>query len=195
MLSCTPSASGCWKNIVMIGESNLRNGSSLNSFFVGIVGDGSSINFWADSWLFDEPLRQIFPQLFRLEKRKWSTISDRLKVVNRIKTLHWEWTTAPTTSQQVADLFSLLSAIFDFDWKGGIDDWNWSADRSGLFSVNSVKKLLISNVQQLNNDHFRWKGWAPLKCKVMTWRATINRLPTKTELLKRGVPLLDVRLV
>lgn len=57
MLPCTPSASGCWKNIVKIGESKLRNGSSLNSFFVGIVGDGSSINFWADSWLFDEPLR------------------------------------------------------------------------------------------------------------------------------------------
>ncbi|PWA61274.1 RNA-directed DNA polymerase, eukaryota [Artemisia annua] len=89
----------------------------------------------------------------------WNSVIDvdRLKVVNGIKTLHWEWTTAPTTSQQVADLFSLLSAILDFDWKGGIDEWKWSADRSGLFSVNSVKKLLISNVQQLNNDHFRWK--------------------------------------
>ena len=33
-----------------------------------------------------------------------------------------------------------------------------------------------------------WSGWVPLKCKIMAWRATLNRLPTKMELFKRGVP-------
>ncbi|XP_021980231.1 uncharacterized protein LOC110876367 [Helianthus annuus] len=55
-----------------------------------------------------------------------------------------------------------------------------------------AKKLMLSNTSESNNWHMSWKGWVPLKCKIMAWRATINRLPTKTELLKRGVPVPNV---
>ncbi|KAJ0597447.1 putative reverse transcriptase zinc-binding domain-containing protein [Helianthus annuus] len=35
----------------------------------------------------------------------------------------------------------------------------------------------------------KWKGWVPLKCKIMVWRAMLNRMPTKVDLSKRGVTL------
>jgi hypothetical protein len=69
-LPCSLSASGCWKQITQIGEKRIRNGISLNSFFVATVGNGESVNFWADSWLHNEPLRYIYPNLFRIERRK-----------------------------------------------------------------------------------------------------------------------------
>ncbi|KAJ0576604.1 hypothetical protein HanIR_Chr05g0226281 [Helianthus annuus] len=70
MLPCSASASGCWKQIVKVGEKTISNGSALNSFFVGSLGDGSSINFWGDIWLREEPIRVIYPNLFRLEKKR-----------------------------------------------------------------------------------------------------------------------------
>lgn len=42
MLPCSASASGCWKQIVKVGEIKLPNGLSYNSYFSGLIGDGST---------------------------------------------------------------------------------------------------------------------------------------------------------
>ncbi|PWA68527.1 RNA-directed DNA polymerase, eukaryota, Reverse transcriptase zinc-binding domain protein [Artemisia annua] len=173
---------GCWRQIVKTGEKRIWNGNTLNSYFVGIVGDGSSINFWTDSWLHNEPLRFAYPNLFRIERKKWATVSERLLVVNDEKIMNWHWTTAPSSAVQVTELFSLLSDIYDYDWKGGSDEWKWTADDEGVFSVKQAKVLMSSGPVQQNIWCMNWKGWAPLKCKVMAWRAAINRLPTKLSL-------------
>ncbi|PWA92358.1 RNA-directed DNA polymerase, eukaryota, Reverse transcriptase zinc-binding domain protein [Artemisia annua] len=127
--------------IAKVGENRVGNDVKLNSYFAATVGDGSSISFWADSWLLNEPLRFVYPNLFRIERYKWANVADRIQVVDGVKILTWDWRMAP------------------------------------------------SNVEQPNTWYMKWKGWAPLKCKVMAWRAAINRLPTKVELMKRGVPL------
>lgn len=52
-----------------------------------------------------------------------------------------------------------------------------------------AKNLLSLNNSQPVTRHLSWKGWVPFKCKFFAWRASINRLPTKIELIKRGVSL------
>ncbi|XP_021979513.1 uncharacterized protein LOC110875619 [Helianthus annuus] len=44
-------------------------------------------------------------------------------------------------------------------------------------------------------SNMKWKGWTPLKCKIMVWRADLNRLPTKMELIKRTVTIEDMSCV
>ncbi|KAJ0844992.1 hypothetical protein HanRHA438_Chr15g0708571 [Helianthus annuus] len=105
LLPCSASSNGCWKHIVKVGENKTPNGSALNSFFVGELGDGHSINFWGDIWLRDEPLRVIYPNLFRLEKNKWVKVSARIRCVNNVKTSEWDWRSAPYTHAEVAELF------------------------------------------------------------------------------------------
>lgn len=145
-----------------------------------------------DTWLNNVPLRLVYPNLFRLEKNKWASVSKRVQVSNGFKSLLWDWRRLPSTAEEIAELFNLMSEIYDFEWKGGSDSWRWSADSNGEFSVNSVKNLMQQRWEPGQNSKRLWKGWVPLKCKIMVWRATLNRLPTKMELGKRGVTLPNV---
>ncbi|XP_022032694.1 uncharacterized protein LOC110933798 [Helianthus annuus] len=189
LLPCTPSASGCWKQIVKIGEKKIWNGNTLGSYFVGILGDGSTINFWVDSWIRNAPLRLVYPNLFRLEKNKWVSVSARLQVHNGIKMLQWDWRTVPSSPVEINELFGLMSDIYDYEWKGGIDKWIWTGDSNGDFSVSKAKTLMHQCQQPSSNNRMKWKGWVPLKCKIMVWQAMLNRMPTKVDLSKHGVTL------
>ncbi|XP_022007480.1 uncharacterized protein LOC110906688 [Helianthus annuus] len=153
------------------------------------MGDGSTINFWTDPWLFNDSLRLVYPNLFRLEKHKWVSVSDMIQITNGSKTLQWEWRKEPSTPEEIAELFSLLSAVFDYEWKGGTDSWKWTADPNGSFSVKAAKALMRQHNQQTSSSLMKWKGWVPLKCKIMVWRSLINRMPTKVDLGKRGITL------
>ncbi|PWA87996.1 reverse transcriptase domain, Reverse transcriptase zinc-binding domain protein [Artemisia annua] len=172
-----------------VGEKKIWSGKTLGSYFEGLVGDGSLISFWMDSWLREDPLRIIYPHLFRLETDKWAVIADRIRVVSGSKILQWKWRKDPTTAAEINELFNLLEEIYDYAWKGGIDKWNWKASGSNRFTVSSARKLLSSYPRPAVEQHMKWKCWTPLKCKIMVWRAIRNRLPTKVELHKRGVSL------
>lgn len=172
-----------------IGEKNILNGRDLNSYFVGIVGDGSSINFWGDTWLQNEPLRIKYPHLFSLEKQKWVSVATRVQIHNDVKTLNWEWRRNPSTYEEITELFDLLSDIYDHQWKGGADCWEWKGDKNGMYTVKKAKKLISKRSMVINSSNMTWAGWTPLKCKIMVWRADLNRLPTRVELVKRGIHL------
>ncbi|XP_022004627.1 uncharacterized protein LOC110902226 [Helianthus annuus] len=118
---------------------------------------------------------------------KWVKVSARVTVVNNIKTLTWDWRSNPNSAAEVTELFQLLNEIHDFNWKGGIDSWNWKHASDGLFSVKSAKSLLSDNNLAVQIPKIKWKVWVPLKCKIMVWRVVLNRLPTIAELVKRGV--------
>lgn len=187
MLPCNTSSSGCWKYIVKIGNTKVSNGLSLNSFFVGVIGDGHLINFWGDPWLHDVPLRNIYPNLFRLEKYKWVKVASRIRCENNIKTMVWDWRYSPSSFEQVTELFQLLSDIHEFEWQRGQDYWKWTKEKDGRFTVASAKRLLSDRSSHTNHSLINWKGWVPLKCKIMVWRVARNRIPTTSELIKRGV--------
>ncbi|XP_021994139.1 uncharacterized protein LOC110890798 [Helianthus annuus] len=154
-------------------------------------GDGSSLNFWSDRWLREAPLRVVYPHLFRLERCKWVSVSQRVVLENNTKVLHWDWRAAPSTHEEISELYSLLNDIYEFQWRGGQDRWTWSPEKDGMFSVSSANKLLANYVASANNYMIDWKSWVPLKCKISVWRAARNRLPTIAELIKRGVPIQD----
>ncbi|KAL4584401.1 hypothetical protein LXL04_009002 [Taraxacum kok-saghyz] len=58
-----------------------------------------------------------------------------------------------------------------------------------MFSVRSMRNLWeASYLKDLPYKHW-WNNWIPLKINFFGWRAVLNRLPTKLELAKRGVPI------
>ncbi|PWA94626.1 reverse transcriptase domain, Reverse transcriptase zinc-binding domain protein [Artemisia annua] len=181
MLPCSISASGCWKQIVKVGEQKLPNGALINSYFIGY--------FWGDIWLGEDPLRIKYPHLFKLESNKWVKVSGRINCINNVKVVTWNWRREPSTYMEITELFLLLGDIYDLNWQGGWDVWKWKASNDGIFSVASARKIISDHIPVDNSTKINWKCWVPLKCKIMVWRAARNRLPTTSELIKRGVTL------
>ena len=85
----------------------------------------------------------------------------------------------PSTYEEITELFDLLSDIYDHQWKGGADCWEWKGDKNDMYTVKKAKKLISKRSMAINSSNMTWAGWTPLKCKIMVWRADLNRLPTR----------------
>ena len=69
----------------------------------------------------------------------------------------------------------------------------WPGNADGKFSVAEVKKFLLSGIDANNNFVMNWCKWVPIKCNVFAWRAALGGIPAAVSLLKRHVPVVDLR--
>ena len=71
-------------------------------------------------------------------------------------------------------------------------DVRWTLSSSGIFSVSSVR-YAIDDLSLVPGDHkeFVWSNWVPSRVNVLAWRVFHGRLPTKSNLEKRGLPLVS----
>ncbi|XP_022003381.1 uncharacterized protein LOC110900826 [Helianthus annuus] len=130
------------------------------------------------------PLKDLFPNLFRLEVVKNCSIRDRVEGL-------WLWKHDPATNDKTRELAILSDALISVLLNNRSDVWKWMGDPSGRFSVRSVKNVLRGNVDVSNRYVMDWCKWTPIKCNVFAWRAEINRIPTYDALLRRGIVVGD----
>ncbi|KAD5960817.1 hypothetical protein E3N88_12289 [Mikania micrantha] len=99
----------------------------------------------------------------------------------------WRWK-APVLSQIEAHQWEkCLEMIAGTHQRPGKDTWSWLPDKSGNFSVSSMRSILqksSSGSQLLAHD---WLRWLPIKINIFRWRLVRNRLPTMKNLAVRGV--------
>ena len=53
-----------------------------------VVGDGTRIKFWHDSWCGDQPLWVQFPELFRIARVPEAAVADHIRSID--STRHWD---------------------------------------------------------------------------------------------------------
>lgn len=93
------------------------------------------------------------------------------------------------------ELLSILESANISLEKG--DEWGWSLDTFGIYSTNSAYKHLEKQDLELQNQPLTdlevykllWKSKIPSKVLAFTWQLFKGRLPTKMNLLRRGVLL------
>ncbi|XP_071689089.1 uncharacterized protein [Rutidosis leptorrhynchoides] len=79
-LSGSPNPQGksdVWLNVLRAGNLIGKTGPNFANSFAKIIGDGTSTQFWNDTWLFDEPLREKFKRLFKLEGEPEVAVCER----------------------------------------------------------------------------------------------------------------------
>nr|GEW30841.1 hypothetical protein [Tanacetum cinerariifolium] len=123
------------------------------------VRDGHNTRFWYDSWVFDQPLRVRFSRLFALETDKESTWDDLNSVSGSVT----------------------LSA--------SKDRWICDLNGDGVFRVKDVCTILDDMFLSSAADATRWVTYIPIKINIFAWRARFDRLPTRSNLVRRGVVL------
>ncbi|KAJ0480923.1 putative reverse transcriptase zinc-binding domain-containing protein [Helianthus annuus] len=69
------------------------------------------------------------------------------------------------------------------------DKWKWRFEVDGVFSVASIKNILCSAGRVRPENVFEWNNWVPKKVCIVAWRVEMERLPTKSALARRNVPI------
>jgi hypothetical protein len=152
------------------------------------VGDGKSINIWGDNWL---------PSVGPLKFQPGMSLSKDAKVSDLIDVSIKGW-----NSVLIDDYFPafIANAIKNTHLCPLLppDKIIWNDTSSGLFSVKSAYHLASELLRQKSGEcssffgsHVFWKKiWAinvPNASKIFMWRACQNVLPTKQNLLRKGV--------
>lgn len=77
------------------------------------------------------------------------------------------------------------------------DGWSWSLSPDGSYSVKFAYSSLIKDSSAISSPHGDimraiarvWKSWAPFKVVVFSWQLILDKIPTRCNLQRCGVPL------
>jgi hypothetical protein len=89
----------------------------------------------------------------------------------------------------------LLNVLNDFSFTNTLDKWVWSFEMDEIFSVSSCYRFLtdraatLVDIPEVQRWVFQtvWKSPTPLKVTAFSWQALLDRIPSKANLLRRGV--------
>lgn len=181
------SIAGPWKQIAKSVSDLLTFEVDLASSIRGVVGNGSTILFWLDRWCVEEPLARRFPSLFLLDKDKFCSVSDRVKINELGVVWAWDWKRSPTNGIESNEWAAIRQVLGVPTLRVGADSWAWDLDCNGMFSVSSIKRVIQESRFTIPEYKFRWNSWIPKKVLIMAWRAELDRLPTRVNLLRRNI--------
>jgi hypothetical protein len=156
-----------------------------------VVGDGRDTFFWYDTWVGDVPLRLKYPRLFDLAMNKECKVADMGRLGWTVDGRAWEWRRRLFAWEEecVRECSVLLN---NFVLQDNVDDkWRWLLDPVNGYSVKVFYRYITSTChisdRSLVDDV--WHKHIPSKVSVLVWRLLRNRLPTKDNLVHRGVLL------
>ncbi|GJX11690.1 RNA-directed DNA polymerase, eukaryota [Tanacetum coccineum] len=69
------------------------------------------------------------------------------------------------------------------------DRWYWDLNGCGEFCVKDVRNLLDAHFLPKEDHATRWVKLVPSKINVLAWKVSLDRLPTRLNLISRGVTI------
>nr|GEZ68320.1 hypothetical protein [Tanacetum cinerariifolium] len=179
------SHSSTWSSILKEINILKAQGVDLISHCKICVRNGLSTSFWNDLWIGDTHLRYMFPRLYALDSKKECTVADKM---NAPFTSSFRQTVrGGAESLQLAHLLDLLGPVILSNME---DRWIWDMNGDVFF----VLKMFVFCWMRffLPNDATptRWIKSILIKVNVFAWKVSLDRLPTRSNLSRRGVVVL-----
>jgi hypothetical protein len=186
--------SNWWKNILSLDNVVPSKNWFLDS--VGRkVGNGLSTSFWNTKWIGETPFSIDFPRLFFLSNHKEKMVRDFLDGDDTLS-FSWHRNLFPWEEDLVASLLKLLEPkVFTLE----DDCWRWLEDVDGGFFVKSSYNLLskeLESVEEMEGELVVvldqiWESSALLKVVAFSWELLLDRIPTRSNIVIRGILALD----
>ncbi|XP_071705366.1 uncharacterized protein [Rutidosis leptorrhynchoides] len=174
-----------WTNIIKAGI------SIFSTSIIKEIGDGSSINFWLDSWTGTAALQSVFSRLYALETDKYVKVRDRVINTDGVITGQWHWT-RELRGRALCDLDELTKLIERVHFQpNSQDNWKWLLSSDGIFTAKVLSGLIDEkwlpnsyNAHVISrNNVVHQKVW------IYAWKAIQKRLPVRVEIDKRDIDL------
>nr|GEX27212.1 RNA-directed DNA polymerase, eukaryota [Tanacetum cinerariifolium] len=147
------------------------------------VGNGLSTRFWLDYWATNQPLCVRFPRIFALENNKVVSIASKR---SDLTASFRRQVRDGAESQQWTELLALYNSV---SFSPLEDRWYCDLNGEGLFRVKDIRLAIDELFLPGLNEVTRWVNFVPIKVNVLVWRARLVRLPTKINLINRGISL------
>ena len=171
-------------------------GRSIQEGFSWKVGAGHRINFWEDRWISqDVSLAEKYPRLYPISLQQHHSISQMGHHTDQGWEWHFTWRRNFFDSEvdlAVNFLGEVEGKIFQ---QHGEDGWVWTGHPSGIYSAQSAYLMLREGGSTASKDQAYvelWKLKIPSKIAIFAWRLFQDKLPTKSNLLRRQLQLTDV---
>lgn len=140
-------------------------------------------------------LKEIFPRLFSISKKKEYRIQNIGAYINGvwIWSLEWRRELFVWEKQLLEELLSLLGSVCLSE--DTLDAWEWSLESSKCFWTKSAYSFLVRkaaiahgfSMEVLGAIKHLWKCKVPSNILAFSWQAFLDRIPTKCNLFHRGI--------
>ncbi|GJS57548.1 RNA-directed DNA polymerase, eukaryota [Tanacetum coccineum] len=132
----------------------------------------------------DIPLCELCPRLFALDSAP--NICVAAKMAGPLDTSFRRSVRGGVEQQEFSDLSSFLNSVV---LSTSNDRWYFSISSSGEFSVKDTRLAIDDLVLPSHSEPTRWVKLIPIKINVFMWRARRGCLPTRYNLVQKGVIL------
>ncbi|GJY67846.1 RNA-directed DNA polymerase, eukaryota [Tanacetum coccineum] len=173
-----------WSSILKEVSVLKSGGFDFLSFCNKRIGDGLNTRFWLDTWKGDKPFRVAFPRLFALESNGQVSVAEKLGASLNIS--FRREVRGGLEEQQYLELSSIISAV---SLSSSPDRWECSLSSDGVYSVKQIRNAIDDLFLPSFPDSTRWVKAIPIKINLFAWRAWHDCLPTRSNLIRRGVTL------
>ncbi|CAJ2669290.1 unnamed protein product [Trifolium pratense] len=179
-----------WRELARIREGGGEAGRGW--FTEGVlrqVGDGSDTFFWTDPWVDGTSLRERYERLFDLAVNKSASVAEMFMRGWEAGGEAWEWRRQLRAweEEMLGECQAFLLTISLQDHVS--DRWQWRVDMEDGYTVRGAYQLLTSQdaVSLDAASGLIWHRQVPLKVSICAWRLLRDRLPTKANLVHRGI--------
>nr|GEZ04539.1 RNA-directed DNA polymerase, eukaryota [Tanacetum cinerariifolium] len=132
----------------------------------------------------DTQLKFLFPRLYALESIKESSVANKLQA--HIASSFRRAVRGGVETQQLNHLLDLLGSVILSNME---DRWVWDLNGDGVFRVKDAHNLLDETFLPKDDVTTRWIKCVPIKVNIFAWKVFLDRLPTRSNLSKRGVAI------
>ncbi|GAU49521.1 hypothetical protein TSUD_407540 [Trifolium subterraneum] len=177
-----------WREIARIREGGQLGGSWFGEHVSKRVEDGSDSFFWTDPWMEGIHLCERFGRLFDLAGNKLCTVAEMFSLGWGADGDAWEWRRKLWEWEEMLRECQTLLLNLSLQAQSS-DRWQWQPDADEGYTVRGAYQLLTSQASATMDDADKliWHSQVPLKVSIFSWRLLRDRLPTKTNLVARGI--------
>ncbi|GKV07784.1 hypothetical protein SLEP1_g19505 [Rubroshorea leprosula] len=153
------------------------------------LGEGKGVSFWWDEWSRGFCLANKFPRLYLLSEGKEKECCQMGSMCNG--TWKWNITWRRKLLEREEEAAKELSIEIEGVKiaPGRPDEWEWIHSKDSRYSTKTAYSLLTKVPRCPTQERVFKRVWnpnLPTKISAFNWQLLLNRLPTKSNLLKRG---------
>ena len=123
------SIKGVWSSISEIGSEFDKRGIDFESLFKRVVGNNDNTLYQIDQWCGDNVLKEVYPNLYVVEKNKDCLSKERVCIENgHVMNYCWDWARQLRRRRETDQFVAMVEQVVAFTFVDGRDRWKWEGD-------------------------------------------------------------------